>query len=154
MTLIRKFSTAFIVFVACIFLAVAMAAFMAPDMVMDYLKVQAIDESAYNSIRSIYGGLNLAIAVFLAYSAMSMRKTGLGLITLYMGGFLLGRLYTFLEQGIHSSFVLNWTFLELVLFVASALLLRRLVRADRIQRLIDNVEDYSYVATNQSESLK
>lgn len=135
MKLIKFATTSFIGFVAIIFFTVAMGAFMAPEMVMEYLKVEPVEESAYNSIRSIYGGLSLAFALFLAYAAAYMRKAGLGLIILYMGGFLLGRIYSFIELGLHSQFVLNWTFVEAALLIVSVLLLRKLVKASRKERL-------------------
>lgn len=134
MKIIKKLSTAFIAFVSFIFFAVAVGAIASPEMVMRALKIEALDESALNSIRSIYGGLNLAIAAFLAYGAVHMRKASLGLITLYMGGFLFGRIWSFLANGLSSKFILSWTFVEFALFVASMILLRHLVKAKKQER--------------------
>lgn len=134
MKLIGKITTGFILFVAILFFTVAVAAIASPEVVMKALKVQALDNSALNSIRSIYGGMNLAFALFLGYGAMRMRKASLGLIILYMGGFLFGRIYSFIANGLSSKLVLSWTFVELLLFIASLLLLRGLVRVTKEER--------------------
>lgn len=134
MKFIKIITTAFIGFVSLIFFTVAVAAISSPDMVMETLKVQALDASAYNSIRSVYGGLNLAIGAFLAYGAMYLRKASLGLIVLYMGGFLFGRIYSFMVNGLSSKLVLSWTFVEAILFIVSLLLLRSLVKARKEER--------------------
>ncbi len=139
MKLIKTATSGFIIFVALIFFTVGLGAITAPEMVMDYLKVQAIDESAFNSIRSIYGGLNLAFALFLAYGAMNMRKSALGLIILYMSGFLFGRVYSFILNGINSKFVLNWTFLEVALLIVSFVFLRALVKASKEERKVNRI---------------
>lgn len=139
MKLIQTATSGFIIFVALIFFTVGMGAIVAPDLVMNYLKVQALEESAFNSIRSIYGGLNLAFALFLAYGAINMRKSALGLIILYMSGFLFGRVYSFVLNGISSKFVLNWTFLEVALLIISFILLRALVRTNKVQRKVARV---------------
>lgn len=131
MKLIKTATSGFIIFVSLIFLAVGIGAIIAPELVMKYLKVQALEESAFNSIRSIYGGLNLAFALFLAYGAVNMRKSALGLIILYMSGFLFGRIYSFVLNGISSNFVLNWTFLEFSLLTISFVLFRNLVKVTK-----------------------
>jgi hypothetical protein len=134
MKLIKIVASSFIGFVAFIFLAVGMAAIMAPEVVMEYLKVEAIGESAFNSIRSIYGGLNLAFALFLAYGAVNMRKEALGLIILYMSGFLFGRIYSFILTGINTTFLLNWTFVEAALLMVSVVLFRALAKVSEEER--------------------
>ncbi|OEK02898.1 hypothetical protein BFP97_15805 [Roseivirga sp. 4D4] len=139
MKLIKTVTSGFIIFVSLIFLTVGVGAITAPEMVMSYLKVEALDDSALNSIRSIYGGLNLAFAIFLAYGAINMRKSALGLIILYMSGFLFGRIYSFLLNGLNSGFVLNWTFLEAALLIVSFVLLRALVKASREERRIARI---------------
>ena len=133
MKLIQKLISAFIVFVAAIFFVVSMGAFFAPDMVMNYLQVEPVGAGAYNSIRSIYGGLNLVFALFLAYTAVNMRKTGLGFIALYMSGFLIGRLFSFVATGVPNNFIINWTVIELGLLVASVLLLRGIIKIQKEQ---------------------
>jgi len=56
-----------------------------------------------------------------------------------MSGFLFGRVYSFVLNGISSKFVLNWTFLEVVLLIISFILLRALVRTNKEQRKVARV---------------
>lgn len=137
MKFIKILTTAFILLVSCIFLGVAMAAFMAPEQLMQYLGVEPVSTSAFNSIRSYYGGLNLAFAGFLFYAGFKMRKTALGFISLYTIGFLIGRVYSFIADGITSAFVIRWTFVEAILFVVSFLLIRALIKASKEQRELE-----------------
>lgn len=125
--------TAFIILVSTIFLAVSMGAFMAPEQVMEYLSLQPISDSAFNSVRSYYGGLNLAFAVFLFYAGFKMRKTALGFISLYTIGFLIGRVYSFIAEGAASAFVIRWTVIEFILFTVSFLLVRALIQESKKQ---------------------
>jgi len=127
MKIIKYISTTFIVGVSLIFLAVALGSLLAPEKVMDYLNVQALSDSAYSSIRSYYGGLNLALAMFLFYGAFKMRKAALGFIILYTVGFLFGRVYSVILEGIPSAFVIRWTVIEFILFVVSLALIRTML---------------------------
>ncbi|PWL30076.1 DUF4345 domain-containing protein [Roseivirga spongicola] len=128
MNFLRILITGFILLVSSIFLAVAMGAFFAPGEVMQYLSLQPVSDSAFNSIRSYYGGLNLAFAGFLFYAGFRMQKTALGFISLYTIGFLIGRVYSFFAEGVASAFVIRWTVVETILFVISFLLIRALLK--------------------------
>lgn len=135
MKVLKIVSTTFIVGVSLIFLAVAMGSLMAPERVMDYLNVQALSDSALSSIRSYYGGLNLALAIFLFYAAFNMRKAALAFIALYSGGFLFGRIYSVFAEGIPSAFVIRWTTIEFILMVVSFLLVRAMISEARNKRM-------------------
>ncbi|HEY9117420.1 MAG TPA: DUF4345 domain-containing protein [Roseivirga sp.] len=134
MKFLKILTTAFILLVSSIFLAVALGAFMAPERVMEYLSLQPLSDSAFNSIRSYYGGLNLAFAGFLFYAGFRMRKTALGFISLYTIGFLIGRVYSFIAEGVASAFVIRWTFVEFILFVVSFILIRALIKVSKQER--------------------
>jgi len=111
-----------------------MGSFLAPEEVMQYLSLELLSDSAFNSIRSYYGGLNLAFAGFLFYAGFKMRKTALGFISLYTIGFLIGRVYSFIAEGVASAFVIRWTAVELMLFLVSFLLIRALIKSTKRER--------------------
>lgn len=131
MNFLKILTTGFILLVSSIFLAVSMGAFLAPGEVLEYLGLQAISDSAFNSIRSYYGGLNLAFAGFLFYAGFKMQKTALGFISLYTIGFLIGRVYSFFAEGAASAFVIRWTVIETILFFTSFLLIRAMLRTQK-----------------------
>ncbi len=93
---------------------------------MDFVNVNLNNISARNSTRTYYGGVNLSFALFLIYGAFKMQKEALLLAILYGGGFVIGRLYSILTEGIPSTFVLTWLTIESVLSIISILLLKKM----------------------------
>jgi len=124
-------SSGFILLVSIIFFTVGLGALLAPETVMSYLDVEAVTDSAKNSIRSAYGGMNLAIGLFLFYGAAYLRKTSLALISLYMIGFLIGRVFSFIADGFTANlFVINWTVVEIILLVVSSVLFKSMLKTN------------------------
>ena len=129
MKALKFVSSGFILLVSIIFFTVGLGALLAPETVMSYLDVEAVTDSAKNSIRSIYGGMNLALGLFLFYGAAYLRKTSLALIALYMVGFLIGRIYSFVIDGFSVNlFVINWTIVEVILLAVSLVLFRSMLK--------------------------
>lgn len=118
--------TLFLILVGLAFLNVAIQAFFDPQAVMDFVAVHLDNSSARNSIRAYYGGVNLAFGLFLIYGGFKMKKEALLLASLYGGGFVIGRLYSMITEGMPSSFILTWLVIESILALISVLLLTRL----------------------------
>jgi hypothetical protein len=113
----------FLGLVGLAFLNVAIQAFINPQAVMDFVEVALNNISAKNSIRAYYGGVNLAIALFLIYGAFKMQKEALIIASLYSGGFVIGRIYSIMAEGMPSKFILTWLCIEGVLTIVSLWLL-------------------------------
>ncbi|WP_420388261.1 DUF4345 domain-containing protein [Roseivirga sp.] len=145
MNFLKILTTGFILLVSLIFLAVSLGSFLAPEQVMEYLSIQAVSDSAFNSIRSYYGGLNLVFSLFLFYAAFRMQKTALGFISLYTIGFLIGRVYSFIAEGVANAFVIRWTAVEVILFLVSFLLIRAMI--DRSSESSESRLDYKQEAS-------
>lgn len=120
------FAKVFLVLVGLAFLNVAIQAMINPQSVMNFVSVQLENISARNSTRAYYGGVNLTFAVFLIYGAFKMKREALILASLYGGGFVIGRLYSIVTEGVPSSFILTWLTIESVLTIVSLALLMKL----------------------------
>lgn len=97
----------FLMIIGVAFLNVAIQALVNPQSVMDFVDVSLDNISAKNSIRAYYGGVNLALALFMMYGAFKMRREALLFLILYGSGFVVGRIYGILVDGLPRSFYIN-----------------------------------------------
>ncbi len=107
------------------FISVALQAFYNPQLVMDFVQTPLPNASARNSIRANYGGMNMALGLYMMYAAFKQQGFGLLLLSLFTGGFFIGRLAGFMMEGPANTFVHSWAVLEGLLCVGSVWLLRR-----------------------------
>lgn len=121
---VEIFTKVFLVIVGLAFLNVAIQAMANPQSVMDFVGIQLDNISARSSTRAYYGGVNLTFGCFLLFGAFKMQKEALILASLYGGGFVLGRVYGIITEGVPNSFVLTWLAIEAVLTVTTLILLR------------------------------
>ena len=122
----NKISLVFLVIVGLAFLSIAIPAFLNPQSIMDNVQVTLGNASAKNSIRAMYGGVNLFFGIYLIFAAFKNQHTGLTLVLLYTGGFVVGRIFSLFAEGNPSPFIIQWLCTESVLAILSILLLRKL----------------------------
>lgn len=104
---INVITKVFLILVGLAFLNIAVQAFINPQSIMDFVDVKLDNISARNSIRAYYGGVNLAFAAFLIYGSFKAKREVLLFSSLYGGGFVVGRIYSILMEGMPSSFILT-----------------------------------------------
>jgi len=131
----NKFSLVFLVIVGLAFLSIAIPAFLNPQSIMDNVHVTLGNASALNSIRAMYGGVNLFFGIYLIFAAFKNQRTGLTLVLLYTGGFVVGRIFSLFAEGNPSAFIIQWLCTESVLAVLSILLLRKLQQKNSATQL-------------------
>ena len=107
------------------FISVALQAFYNPQLVMDFVQTPLTNVSARNSIRANYGGMNMALGLYMMYAAFKKQGIGLLLLALFTGGFFIGRMAGFMLEGAANNFVHSWAIMEGLLCVSSTWLLRR-----------------------------
>ena len=104
-------------------LNIALQALADPQTVMSFVDVELGNVTARNSIRALYGGVNLAFALFWLYAAFRAQREGLILGALYTGGFVLGRLLSIALDGTPGAFAMQWLAVEGVCAVGAVMLL-------------------------------
>ena len=119
------------------FISVALQAFYNPQLVMDFVATNLPNVSARNSIRANYGGMNMALGLYMLYAAFRHQSFGLLLLALFTGGFFVGRLAGFIIDGPANTFVHSWAVMEGLLCICSTWLLRRR-------------QDYKYMASSMA----
>ena len=113
----------FLILLALATLNIAVQAILDPQTIFDNVQVQLGNLSARNSVRALYGGVNLAFGLFWIYAAFRQQNTGLLLALLYTGGFALGRILSILLDGMPGAFAMQWLLTEAVFAVLAAGLL-------------------------------
>lgn len=114
----------FLILCGLAFLSIALQALYDPQLIMDLVKDKLTNTSSRNSIRAMYGGVNLALGSYLIYSSVREVKPALVLLALYTGGFFFGRITGFIVDGMDvSPFIISWTITELLLCAISITLL-------------------------------
>ena len=104
-------------------LNIAFQAIADPQTIMDNVQVTLGNITARNSVRALYGGVNLALGLFWLYAAFRMRREGLLLALLYTGGFAVGRIMSMVMDGQPEAFAKQWLVVESVFAIGSAVLL-------------------------------
>lgn len=118
-----NFTSIFLILIGLAFLNVGIQAFYNPQDIMDLVNTKLGNIDAYNSIRAYYGGVNVAFGIYVIYGAFKNQKIALTLLSLYGGGFVVGRLYSILVEGMPGSFIWTWLVIEFVMTVISLYLL-------------------------------
>lgn len=121
----NAFAKALLVLAGLGFISVAAQAFYDPQLVMNFVQTELTNNSARNSIRANYGGMNMALGGFMVYAAFKKQSTGLLILALYTGGFFVGRIAGLLMDGAANTFVHSWTLMELFFCISSLWMLRR-----------------------------
>jgi|JI8StandDraft_1071087.scaffolds.fasta_scaffold342520_1 Domain of unknown function (DUF4345) len=116
-------STIFLCLLGAATLNIALQAIANPQAIMDNVQVTLGNITARNSIRALYGGVNLAFGLFWLFSAFKARREGLLLALLYTGGFAAGRLMSIALDGPPEAFARQWLVVESVFAVGAATLL-------------------------------
>ena len=116
-------SRIFLILMGLSALNIALQAITDPQTVMNLVDVQLGNVTARNSIRALYGGVNLAFALFWLYAAFRAQREGLILGALYTGGFSLGRLLSIALDGMPGAFAMQWLVVESVFAVGAVALL-------------------------------
>ena len=78
--------------------------------------------SSLSTIRAVYGGMHLAFGLFCFYGDSKSQRPALGLLMLYSGGYIVGRLTSYVADGAPNAFVSQWLVTESVTFIISAAL--------------------------------
>lgn len=113
----------FLILLALATLNIAVQAILDPQAIFDNVQVQLSNLTARNSVRALYGGVNLAFGLFWLVAAFRAQRTGLTLALLYTGGFALGRILSLLLDGMPGAFAMQWLVTESVFACAAAGLL-------------------------------
>jgi hypothetical protein len=106
----------FILISALCFLGVSLMAFNSPQSVMDMVGVQLNNTDALSSIRGVYGGVGLTLAIALVYLMKKDRQKGLLFLCILWGCYALSRVITIFLDGSLGAFGRQWLFTEAVFF--------------------------------------
>jgi hypothetical protein len=121
--LLRISSATLISFSALAILMVSLMAFQNPQAVMDLVQVKLPNNDAFSSIRGVYGGVGLTIAVALIYLVFEDHAKGLVFAAILWGCYALSRVMTISMEGPLGAFGQQWLLIETVLCVLSLILL-------------------------------
>lgn len=112
----------FLILLALATLNIAVQAILDPQAIFDNVQVQLGNLTARNSVRALYGGVNLSFGLFWLYASFRLQRLGLLLALLYTGGFALGRLLSLVLDGMPGAFAMQWLVTESVFAVLAAAL--------------------------------
>lgn len=104
-------------------LSVSLMAFASPQAVMDLVNVKLQNNDAASSIRGVYGGVGLTIALLLLYLLRKNVQESLALLTVFWGLYAISRLITLFTEGPLGAFGRQWLLIESVFCVSAAVLL-------------------------------
>ena len=113
----------FLLLLALATLNIAVQAILDPQAIFDQVQVQLGNLTARNSVRALYGGVNLAFGLFWLYAAFQQQNTGLLLALLYTGGFAIGRILSLMMDGMPGAFAMQWLMVESIFALLAAVLL-------------------------------
>ena len=111
---IKIFNRIYLLLLGAATLNVAIQGLLDPQAIMDNVQVTLGNATARNSVRALYGGVNLALALFWVYAAFRSQREGLRFALLYCGGFALGRLVGIAAEGVPGAFAVQWLVVESV----------------------------------------
>lgn len=119
------FSRIYLLLLAVATLNIALQALLDPQTVMNFVSVSLGDNvTARNSIRALYGGVNFCFGIYWIYAAFRSQPTGLILALLYTGGFVFGRVWSMMADGMPGEFAQQWLVTEAIFMLLAAGLLR------------------------------
>ena len=123
----------FILISALCFLGVSLMAFNSPQSVMDMVGVQLTNTDALSSIRGVYGGVGLTLAIALVYLMRKDRQKGLLFLCILWGCYALSRVITIFSDGSLGAFGRQWLLTEAVFFfIALFLFLKTRSAAEKV----------------------
>ncbi len=106
-------------------LGISMVAFMAfsdPQSVMALVNVKLENTDAYSSIRGVYGGAGLTIAIAMVYGMLKNMKLVLGFTGLLWGLYAISRIITAVVDGPLGAFGTQWVYTESFLCICCLIL--------------------------------
>lgn len=103
-------------------LSVSIMAFFDPQSVMDLVQVKLTSTDAFSSIRGVYGGAGLTIAITMIVLARKNFRDALLFIALLWGSYAISRLITIMAEGPLGSFGTQWIIIEGILTLSAILL--------------------------------
>lgn len=116
----------FLLLTGIVFAAIGIYALIDPAQTLALVGLQVIEVSSRNEMRAMYGGLNLAIGLYLcaAFRNAGLRSAALTFVALITGGLVFGRVVSLVVDGLPGTTI--WLFLAIeVTSCVLALLLRR-----------------------------
>jgi hypothetical protein len=118
---------AFLYACGVLYLGYGLWVLLSPTTSLAYLGVDLTIVNAMSDLRGSHGGLNVALGLFLLWAAGNRDwfRQGLWLVFLMNIGFFGGRLVALLEDGMPTGIVPLVMLLEVVLFTAAFVLVRR-----------------------------
>lgn len=102
---------------------VSLMAFGNPQAVMDLVQVQLPNNDAFSSIRGVYGGVGLTIAIMLVYWAIRNIQQGVVFLSVLWGLYAISRMITWMTEGPLGDFGRQWLTIESVFCIAGLALL-------------------------------
>ncbi len=106
-------------------LSITMVAFMAfgnPKSVMALVHVQIDNTDAYSSVRGVYGGVGLTIAIAMVYGMLKNLKLTMGFTALLWGMYAISRILTAMIDGPLGAFGTQWVYTESFLCIVCLIL--------------------------------
>jgi hypothetical protein len=120
---LKIFNRIYLILLGLATLNIAVQGLLDPQAIMDNVQVTLGNATARNSVRALYGGVNLALALFWLYAAFYRQREGLRFALLYTGGFAIGRLVSIAVEGVPGAFAMQWLVTESVFAVLAIVLL-------------------------------
>lgn len=114
MKTINKVTLVFLILMGLAFVKVGIETTVSPQAVLDNVGIELNNNSALSSMRAVYGGMHFIFGVFCIWAAFKFKREGLGLLILYTGGFVLGRLTGIILEGSANAFVTQWLVTETI----------------------------------------
>jgi hypothetical protein len=114
----------FLLFCAAVYLGFGAWVLASPATGLAYMAVDLDHVNALSELRGTHGGINVLAGLFLAYAALNppWRRAGLGLVALFNGGYVAGRLVASAADGLpERTILLAWGFEFLLLLIAVVL---------------------------------
>ncbi len=122
MKIASRITLVFLALTGLAFANVGVQALLDPRAVVAAVEMTLENASSLSTIRAVYGGMHLAFGLFCFYGAFKAQRPALGLLMLYSGGYVVGRLTSYVADGAPNAFVGQWLVMESVTFIISAAL--------------------------------
>lgn len=120
--LVNNLSAGFILISVMSLMYVALMAMADPQKVMELIQVQIPNNDAYSSLRGVYGGVGLAISLFLLYLIKRYKDLALAFLSLLWGFYAISRLITIFIEGPLGDFGRQWIVIETLFFIIACVL--------------------------------
>ena len=119
----KRFTQFFLGLMALAFAKVGIETLINPHAVLAQVGILLDNASAISSMRAVYGGMHLAFGLYCLVGIFLNLKGGLQLVALYTGGFITGRLWGVIIEGVPNSFVATWLITETISFTIAITLI-------------------------------